>query len=134
MLALIDGIVSFVGVNWSVQTRHKMAQYLEERIVYLERFQGRTFDFRDQVVFVRYDDCEFVKCTILMDDTTESLAFTNCSFEECNLTELNFIVDQGLFARDNNFKLPIEVRKAELHKRLIEAIAASSKAEASPFH
>lgn len=103
-----------------------MGQYLEERIVYLERFQGRTFDFRDQLLFVRYDECEFIKCTILMDHATESLAFTNCSFEECNLTELDSIADQGLVASGNNFKLPIEVRKADLHKRLVEAIAAHS--------
>jgi hypothetical protein len=50
------------------------------------------------------------------------------------LTELDSILDQGVFASGNNFKLPIEVRKAELHKRLIEAIASSSKAEAVPFH
>lgn len=111
-----------------------MGEYLEERIVYLERFQGRTFDFRDQLLFVRYDECEFVKCTILMDRTTESLAFTNCSFEECNLTELESIADQGVMASGNNFKLPIEVRKADLHKRLVDAIAAHSKSELPHSH
>lgn len=111
-----------------------MGQYLEERIIYLERFQGQTFDFRDQLVFARYDACEFVKCAILIDHNTENLAFTNCSFEECNLTELDSVADQGLFASGNNFKQPIEVRKAELHKRLVEALAASSRVEPPLFH
>ncbi|RYF38530.1 MAG: hypothetical protein EOO38_24625 [Cytophagaceae bacterium] len=104
-------------------------RHYEERVIYLKRFQGRTFDFRDQLLFARYDECEFVRCTILMDHTTGSLAFTNCSFEECNLTELKSIADQSLFASGNNFKLPIEVRKANLHNRLIEAITANSKSQ-----
>jgi hypothetical protein len=48
----------------------------DERVIYNERFQGVYFDFRGKSIFARYDHCEFVKCTLLMDLDTEQLAFT----------------------------------------------------------
>ena len=60
----------------------------EERIIYRERFQGVTFDFRGKSIFTRYDGCEFVKCTLLIDHATEQLAFTACVFADCNLDQL----------------------------------------------
>jgi hypothetical protein len=48
-----------------------VGQYIEERVIYAERFQARTLDFRGRFAFVRYDECEFVKCEILIDDHTE---------------------------------------------------------------
>ena len=104
-----------------------MGRYLEERIVHLKRFQGQILDFRSQLAFLRYDECEFVKCTILIDEETECLAFTHCSFEDCNISELNSHDDQGLVADGNVFKLPIEIRKIELHARLIEALANNAR-------
>lgn len=101
-----------------------MTAYLEERIVYSERFQARTLDFRGQLAFTRYDECEFVKCTILIDDQTENLAFTHCSFEDCNISELSPAPDRALLAEGNVFKLPIDVRKADLDERLSKALAA----------
>ena len=60
----------------------------EERVVYSERFQGVSFDFRGKSVFVRYDRCEFVKCTLLIDQGTEQLTFTACVFKDCNIDHL----------------------------------------------
>jgi hypothetical protein len=100
-----------------------VGQYLEERIIYMERFQARTLDYRGQLAFARYDECEFVKCTILIDDQTENLAFTHCTFEDCNITELQPDADRALLADGNVFKLPIEVRSADLDKRLTEALS-----------
>ena len=54
-----------------------MSRYVEERIIFAERFQARTLDFCGQLAFARYDECEFVKCTILLDSETENLAFTD---------------------------------------------------------
>jgi hypothetical protein len=48
----------------------------EERVVYRERFQGAHLDFEGKSIFTRYDRCEFVKCTLLIDRATEQLAFT----------------------------------------------------------
>lgn len=103
-----------------------MAQYIEETIIYMARFQGSTLDFRGQLLFRRYDECAFVKCTILIDDETENLAFTGCSFEDCNIDELISRHAQGIVAEGNVFKLPIEQRKAELHLRLIAALASKA--------
>ena len=46
------------------------------------------FDFRGKIVFARYDCCEFVKCTLLIDIATQQLAFTTCVFKDCNIDQL----------------------------------------------
>ena len=60
----------------------------EERVIYRERFQARHFDFRGKIALTRFDRCEFVKCTLLIDHGTEQLAFTACVFEDCNIDKL----------------------------------------------
>jgi hypothetical protein len=45
----------------------------DERVIYRKRFQGVYFDFRGKSIFARYDRCEFVKCTLLIDRATEQL-------------------------------------------------------------
>jgi hypothetical protein len=100
---------------------------IEERVIYRQRFQGETLDFR-QLAFLRYDECEFVKCTLLMDGETGNLAFTRCSFEDCNLTELTSDETRAILAEDNVFNLPIDDRMADLSKRLAEAVAKRSPA------
>ena len=60
----------------------------EERVIHYERFQAVTFDFRGRSAFIRYDRCEFVKCTLLIDEGTEQLAFTACIFNDCNINQL----------------------------------------------
>ena len=57
----------------------------EERVVYRERFQAVRFDFRGKSIFTRYDGCEFVKCTLLIDHATEQLVFTDCIFRDYNM-------------------------------------------------
>lgn len=42
----------------------------EERVIYRERFQSVEFDYRGKIVFARYDCCQFVKCTLLIDAAT----------------------------------------------------------------
>ena len=52
----------------------------EERVIWRERFQAYHFDFRGKSIFARFDGCEFVKCTLVIDRGTEQLAFTSaCS-------------------------------------------------------
>jgi hypothetical protein len=48
---------------------------VEERIIYRERFQRQRFDFRGKSLFTRYDGFEFVKYILLIDGSTEELAF-----------------------------------------------------------
>jgi hypothetical protein len=96
----------------------------EERVIYNERFQGVSLDFRGKSIFVRYDRCEFVKCTLLIDQETEQLAFTACVFKDCNIEKLQADEEHGLFAEDNFFDRPLVERKAEFEARLALALAA----------
>lgn len=95
----------------------------EERVIYRERFQSVEVDFRGKIVFVRYDWCEFVKCTLLIDAATEQLAFTACVFNDCNIDQLRSDENRGLYAVNNFFNGPIEERRADFEKRLAEALA-----------
>ena len=96
----------------------------EERVFWRERFQGKVFDFRGKSVFTRFDGCEFVKCTLLIDQDTEHLAFTECVFADCNIDKLEQDEKRGLIARDNFFERPLEERRAEFANKLAQALAA----------
>ena len=96
----------------------------EERVIYCKRFQAYQFDFRGKIPFTRFDRCEFVKCTLLIDYGTEQLAFTKCVFKDCNIDKLEQDEQRGLYVRDNFFDRPLEERRAEFEKRLAEALAA----------
>jgi hypothetical protein len=85
-----------------------------------ERFQAQHFDFRGKSLFTRFDCCEFVKCTLLIDHSTEQLAFTECVFKDCNIDKL----ERRLHVRDNFFDRPLEERRAEFEKRLAQTLAA----------
>jgi hypothetical protein len=104
----------------------------EERVIYRTRFQGARLDFRGRTCFQRYDHCEFVKTTLLIDETTQSLAFTNCVFEDCNIDHLDSSEGRSLLARDNTFMVPIEQRRAEFEKRLADALARKTDRESGP--
>lgn len=104
----------------------------EERVVYRERLQGAILDFRGKNCFQRYDCCEFVKTTIFIDEATQSLAFTNCVFEDCNIDRLVSNEGRSLMARDNTFKAPIEQRRSDFEKRLADALAKNADRKQSP--
>jgi hypothetical protein len=95
----------------------------EERVIYLRRFQGMAFNFQGKIVFTRYDHCEFVKCTLLIDLDTEQLAFTNCVFKDCNIDRLQPDEARGIYAKDNFFDRPLEKQRAEFDARLARALA-----------
>jgi hypothetical protein len=96
----------------------------EERVIWRKRFQAQHFDFRGKSTFTRFDDCEFVKCTLLVDHETEQMAFTACVFKDCNIDKLEADEKRGLYARDNFFDRPLEERRAEFENRLAQALAA----------
>jgi hypothetical protein len=85
----------------------------DERVIYRNRFQGVYFDFRGKSIFTRYDRCEFVKCTLLVDHSTEQLAFTACVFKDCNIDKLEPDEERGLYVIDNFFDRPLDERRAE---------------------
>ena len=96
----------------------------DERVIYRERFQDAYFDFRGKSIFARYDRCEFVKCTLLIDHATEQLAFTACVFKDCNIDKLQPDEERGLYVMDNFFDRPLDERRAGFVIRLAQALAA----------
>ena len=101
----------------------------EERVIWRERFQAAYFDFRGKSLFTRFDGCEFVKCTLLIDHGTEQLAFTECVFKDCNIDQLEQDEARGLYVKDNFFDRPLEERRADFQKRLAQALAARNAKE-----
>ena len=74
--------------RWDQRRKTMSLGFMEERVTWRERFQAKCFDFRGKSLFRRFDCCEFVKCTLLIDHGTEQLAFTECVFKDCNI-EIN---------------------------------------------
>jgi len=94
----------------------------EERVVWRERYQAQHFDFRGKIIFARFDCCEFVKCTLLIDGDTRQLAFTKCVFKDCNVDGLESHQDRGVYMRDNFIDRPLAERRAEFEARLAQAL------------
>ena len=95
----------------------------EERVFWNERFLSENFDFRGKIIFTRFDRCEFVKCTLLIDHGTEQLAFTGCVFKDCNIDRLEPDEARGLYVSDNIFVRPLEERRAEFDAKLAQVLA-----------
>jgi hypothetical protein len=95
----------------------------EERIIWRTRFQAQIFDFRGKAVLTRFDCCEFVKCTLLVDHGTEQLAFTECAFKDCNVDRLQSDEERGLYVRNNVFHRPLEERRADFENKLAQVLA-----------
>jgi len=94
----------------------------EERVFWQENYHARTFDFTSRLNFTRFDNCVFVDCILLLDEGTEQLAFTNCTFKDCNIDKVEEDVVRGIRSENNTFDRPIALRKADLDKRLAEAL------------
>jgi hypothetical protein len=90
----------------------------EERVVWSEVFYAETFDFRSRLNFCRYDECTFVRCTLLIDHATEQLAFTGCTFKDCNIDHIDADEARDIVSRDNTFHRPLEERRKEFDDRL----------------
>jgi hypothetical protein len=81
-------------------------------------FYSESFDFRSRLNFCRYDECTFVRCTLLIDHATEQLAFTGCTFKDCNIDHIDADEARGIVSRDNTFDRPLEERRKEFDDRL----------------
>ena len=95
----------------------------EERVIWDKRFQSETFDFRGKVTFARFDRCEFVKCSLLIDEETGQLAFTQCVFKDCNIDELHSDEARGIYIEGNSFERPLEERRAAFEAELEHVLA-----------
>ena len=104
-----------------------MTELREERVFWRESFFAETFDYRSRILFVRFDACVFVDCTLLLDAATEQVAFTGCTFKDCNLDHIAEDEARGLIAKDNFFDRPLRERKADFDARLAEVLRARAK-------
>lgn len=95
-----------------------MSELREERVFWREVFHARTFDFSSRINYCRFDCCTFVKCTLLINGETEQLAFTDCTFKDCNITGIDADEARGILVQNNFFDRPIEERRLDFEKRL----------------
>jgi hypothetical protein len=93
-----------------------MPEVNDERVVWNEVFYSETFDFRGRVSFRRYDECIFVKCTLLMDAETEQIAFTKCAFKNCNIDSIDADEARGVVSKDNTFEPPLEEQRKDFEE------------------
>jgi hypothetical protein len=95
----------------------------EERIFWNEVFYAETFDFRGRLNFRRYDECIFVRCTLLIDQDTEQLAFTLCTFKDCNVDRIDSDEARSIVCRDNTFDRPLDEQRKDFEARLAIALS-----------
>ncbi|WP_439924523.1 hypothetical protein [Nitrobacter sp. JJSN] len=100
-----------------------MSEINEERVVWNEVFHAETFDFRSQINFRRYDECIFVKCTLLMDAETEQIAFTGCTFKDCNMDSIDADEARGIVSKDNMFERPLDEQRKDFEERLAAVLS-----------
>ena len=127
----------YTRVYRTLPSGHKLSEApLEERVLWRQRYQAQHFDFRGKIVFARFDCCEFVKCTLLIDRGTGQLAFTECVFKDCNIDNLEADEERGLYTRDNFIDRPLAERCAEFENRLAQALAGrkANGSQADQFH
>lgn len=99
----------------------------EEHVYWRETYYARTFDFRSRMLFWRFDACIFIDCALLIDESTEQLTFTGCTFKDCNVDRIDTDEIRGLLVKDSLFALPIAQRKADFDRRLSDALKARRK-------
>jgi hypothetical protein len=95
----------------------------EERVLWNRVFVAETFDFRGRLNFCRFDECTFVKCTLLMDADTEQISFTGCTFKECNINAIEADEARSIASKDNTFERPLAEQRQDLAKRLNAALS-----------
>jgi hypothetical protein len=100
-----------------------MPEVSEERVVWKETFYSETFDFRSRMSFRRYDECIFVKCTLLMDGGTEQIAFTGCTFKDCNIDSIDTDETRGVVSKGNTFDRPLDQQRKDFEERLAAVLS-----------
>jgi hypothetical protein len=100
-----------------------MCKLNEERVVWNEVFYAETFDFRSRLNFRRYDECIFVRCTLLLDQDTEQLAFTQCTFKDCNIDHIDADETRSIVCRNVTFERPLEEQRKDFDKHLAAVLS-----------
>ena len=95
-----------------------MVSATDERVLWNETFYAETFDFRGGIQFRRFDECTFIRCTLLLDDGTEQIAFTQCTFKDCNIDHLDSDVARGIASVGNTFDKSLAEKRKEFDDHL----------------
>jgi hypothetical protein len=98
----------------------------EERVFWNEVFYAETFDFRGQLNFCRYDECIFVRCTLLIDGGSEQIAFTRCTFKDCNVDSIEPDENRAIVSSNNTFELPLDEQRKDFDERLAALLSRRS--------
>jgi hypothetical protein len=95
-----------------------MTSATDERVVWSETFYAETFDFRGRMQFCRFDECTFIRCTLLLDEATEQIAFTHCIFKDCSIDHLDSDKARGIDSIGNTFDKPLAEKRKEFDDHL----------------
>jgi len=98
----------------------------EEQVFWARTFHAETFDFRGRMNFRRFDECTFIRCTLLIDTNTEQLSFTGCTFKDCNINRINPSEERGIVAKGNTFDRPLVEQRKDFDRRLESALKRHS--------
>jgi len=99
----------------------------EECVFWNETYYAETFDFRGRVNLRRYDECSFIKCTIFIDEGTEELAFTGCTFQNCNVDRIEQDEWRRIISKGNLFDRPLDEKRQEFDDQLAAALRNRDK-------
>ena len=101
----------------------------EERVIWSEIFYAETFDFRSRLNFCRYDECTFVRCTLLIDRGTET-RIHRLHVQGRNIDHIDADEARGIVSKDNTFDRPLEEKRKDFDDRLA-AVLNKRTSEAS---
>jgi len=95
---------------------------VEERVFWAKTFHAETLDFRGRIAFCRFDECTFIRCTLLIDQETEQLSFTGCTFKDCNISRIDHNERSSIVSKDNTFDRPLAEQRKDFDERLKSAL------------
>jgi hypothetical protein len=54
-----------------------------------------------------------------MDASTEQIAFTGCTFKDCNIGSIDSDEARGIVSKDNTFERPLDDQRKDFEERLV---------------
>lgn len=106
-----------------------MTSATDERVVWSETFYAETFDFCGHMQFCRFDECTFIRCTLLLDEATKQIAFTHCTFKDCNIDHLDTVESRGIESIGNTFDKPLAEKRKEFDDHLATILRKRGESE-----
>ena len=64
---------------------------------------------------------------LLIDEGTEELAFTGCTFQDCNVDRIEQDEHRRVISKDNRFERPLDEKRKEFDEQLAAALRNRDK-------